>query len=115
MSLVPPYVPQPVDDLALAFPAHAIEMMPAMADIPEEFRQDRGDARPWIKFQQRWFARGLKGVAITAKNGVDKNTALRHLALIQGSYEPQHEHKEAAVAFLASLWLEPVSLPAARS
>ena len=112
MSLKAPYLPQPVSDLELAFPAGRImsDLMPAMADIPEDFRRDQGDARPWIRFQQQWFFRGLKSVAITAKAGIDRAAALRHLAAIQGSYDPQHEHKEAAVAYLASLWLEPVDL-----
>lgn len=117
MSLKAPYLPKPVSDLELAFPAGRImsDLMPAMADIPEDFRRDRGNAREWVRFQQQWFFRGLKTVDIVAKPGIDRSAAIRHLAAIQGSYEPQHEHKEAAVAYLASLWLEPVEISTGRA
>jgi hypothetical protein len=42
------------------------------------------------------------------KEGVDGNLAFRHLSAIQRSFTPKHEHKEAAVAYLASLWFEDV-------
>jgi hypothetical protein len=113
MSLKPPYTPMPVTDIQVAFPADVSDLMPEYEEIPEDFRRECGDARPWIAFQRQWFFSGLRGVEIVAKPGVDKGLALRHLKVIQGSFEPQHEHKEAAVAFLASLWLEQVELPAA--
>jgi len=108
VSLQLPYEPQPVDNVRLAFPASVTDLMPDYNAIPEDFRRGRGGARPWIKFQQQWFFKGLKGVDIRAKDGIDRAAALRHLSTIQGSFEPQHEHKEAAVAYLASLWLEPL-------
>ncbi|TAK93776.1 hypothetical protein EPO05_06940, partial [Patescibacteria group bacterium] len=94
-----------MSDLQVAFPASVADLMPAYDDIPEDFRRNRGEARPWIRFQQDWFFRGLPGAVFTPKDGIDKATAMRHLAVIQGSFEPKHEHKEAAVAYLASLWL----------
>lgn len=106
-----PYTPQPVTDIELAFPANVSHLMPSYEDVPQHYRRDRGEAKPWIAFQRRWFFHGLGGVTITAKPGIDKTAALRHLAAIQGSFEPSHEDKEAAVAYLASLWLEPVRLP----
>ena len=102
--------PQQVSDVDMAFPANVSQLMPTMAEIPEDFRRERGEAAPWVEFQQRWFFKGIRGVTIVAKPGVDKAAALRHLATIQGSFEPQHEHKMAAVAYLASLWFEPVDL-----
>lgn len=111
MSLQPPYVPLPVTDVQLAFPANVLDLMPDYEAIPEDFRRDRGEARPWVKLQRRWFFRGLLGVPIRARDGIDRKQALRHLSAIQGSFEPKHEHKEAAVAYLASLWLEPVYVP----
>lgn len=112
MSLSPPYLPLVFDDLQVAFPANAVDAMPAMADIPEDFHRGWGDARPWVEVQRRWFFQGLKGVTVTARDGIDKTAALRHLSLIQGSWEPKHEHKEAAVAYLMSLWFELIELPA---
>lgn len=105
------YVPQAITDIQLAFPAGVLDLMPSMADIPEDFRLDRGDARPWIKFQQQWFFHGLpKGTTFRVRDGIDRTAALRHLSAIQGSWAPSHEHKQAAVAYLASLWFEEVPL-----
>lgn len=101
-----PYHPQPVDDLRLAFPANVAELMPSYHDIPDDFRRGRGGAAQWVRFQRDWFFRGIKGVKLIPKDGIDPNQALRHLKAIQGSFEPSHEHKEAAVAYLASLWFE---------
>lgn len=109
MSLAQPYAPLPIDDLTLAFPAFVTHLMPAWSDIPEDFREERGDARRWIKFQRDWFFKGVPDAVVTAKEGIDREVALRHLAAIQRSYQPKHEHKEAAVAYLASLWLDVAS------
>ena len=95
--------PQPVTDLQIAFPANLRELMPAMDEIPSEFRRHNGT--PWNRWQAQWFFRGLERFP-DAKDGVDREQALRHLQAIQGSFEPKHEHKEAAVAYLASLWLQ---------
>lgn len=96
--------PVPVDDVFLAFPASVVHLlMPAYADIPDEYKRD---SHPAVEFQQKWFFSGLKADEVPkAKPGVDLNTALRHLRCIQGSYEPKHEHKMAAVAYLADKWL----------
>jgi hypothetical protein len=87
------------------------KLMPPMESIPEDFRRDRGEARKWIALQQQWFFCGLKGYEFISNPGIDKADALRHLGTIQGSFEPKHEHKEAAVAWLMSLWFEDVVPP----
>lgn len=93
-----------IDDVTLAFPAGIKHLMPPYADIPEEFKQHL-DTK-WNRLQSDWFYRGITKLEVTPKPGVNKDKALRHLAAIQGSYEPKHEHKEAAVAFLMSEWFE---------
>jgi hypothetical protein len=40
------------------------------------------------------------------KEGIDRSVAMRHLKCIMSSWEPQHEHKTAGVAYLMSLWFE---------
>ena len=97
--------PQDVDDVLLAFPAQVEHLMPAYEDIPDKFKRS-GDA--WVKFQSDWFFYGLHEPEFTPNKGVDKAKALRHLKAIQGSFEPKHEHKSAAVAYLASLWFKKV-------
>jgi len=88
------------DDIDFVSPMDAL--MPAYEDIPDEFkRQDN----PWVKLQQKWFFHGLAEIP-TAKPGIDLSVAMEHLSTIQRSWEPKHQHKEAAVAYLASLWFE---------
>lgn len=43
---------------------------------------------------------------LTAKPGVDAHKALRAIKAVLGSYEPKHEHKEAACAFMLSEWFD---------
>jgi hypothetical protein len=96
--------PIDVNDLDLAFGGDVKTLMPSYDAIPDDFK--RG-SNPYVRFQQQWFYSGLKKEQIpAAKQGIDQKKALRHLGAIQGSFQPKHEHKEAAVAYLASLWLE---------
>lgn len=101
--------PRPVTNLQLAFPVDLGDLLPPWDLIPEAFRADTDISRPWRTFQRRWFAGLLRQddvAALTARPGVNLNHAARHLAVLQGSFEPRHEHKEAAVAWLASRWFE---------
>ena len=99
-----------VSDADVAFPATVYHLMPEWDKIPEEFRRGwiREDNK-WSKFSSDWFFNGLEKLKVVPKPGVDKDKALRHLACIQGSFEPKHEHKAAAVAYLASIWFDDVS------
>lgn len=96
-------MPVEISDVELAFPAHALDFMPAMEDIPEEFGSF---SNPWAKFVSTWFAFGLGRFSFIPTEGVDPNMAFRQLSAIMGSYQPQHEHKTAAVAYLSSVWME---------
>jgi hypothetical protein len=87
-------------DLDVAFPASVADVMPAYDAIPVEFK--RG-SNPWAQLTSEWFYGGLNGDFVT-KEGIDKSDALRHLKRIMGSFEPKHEHKFAAVAYLMSEW-----------
>lgn len=99
--LEPPYNPVPVSDVEVAFPAMALDIMPALDAIPDEYLH--GNA--WTKFFLDWFAKGLDPeVQFHMAGGIDGATAYRHLQVILGSYAPRHEHKEAAFTFLCSLW-----------
>ena len=98
--------PQEIDDLTLAFPTDVLSLMPDKADIPEDITRRRSK---WCQVASDWFFRGLKNAKWTPKEGIDPNKALRHIGTILGSWEPKHEDKEAAVAYLLSEWFEDVS------
>lgn len=102
--------PREVTDLELAFPANALKLMPSREESEAALdAMPRADRKKWIDFQQAWFFNGLpKSTKVSLKDGVDGEKAFRHLGAIQGSFEPKHEHKEAAVAYLASLWFNDV-------
>ena len=96
---------QEVDDVTLAFPGKISHLCPNLEDIPDEYKDLNGKNK-WVLLQERWFFEGLVGVSFIPKAGVDAEKAFRHLAAIQGSFEPKHEHKMAYVSFLFSEWFE---------
>lgn len=99
--------PKEVDRITAAFPANIIgSLLPKWDEIPEDFRREHGSARAWTELCNRWFAAGLSGQEIVAKDGVDRTIALRHLGACMGSFEPKHEHKISGVAWLMSQWFE---------
>lgn len=105
-------IPKPVaiSDASLAFPAKALDWMPAWEDIPEEF-QTR--ASPWCDLPNTWFTFGLSSrfafqPAMVDGELIDAPMAYRQLQATMGSFAPKHEHKIATVAYLASLWMESV-------
>jgi hypothetical protein len=93
--------PHEVSDVLLSFPGRLGDLLPPMSAIPKEYE----GRRAWVKFQEDWFYSGLKSFP-EAKEGINQREAMHHLKAIQGSFEPKHEHKTAAVAWLASLWLK---------
>ncbi len=95
--------PKDVSDVDMTFPASVKHMMPKWEEIPEEFKRGHGK---WNDLMSDWFDRGLKSLSVTPKEGIDQNKAIRHLSCILRSFEPKHEHKEAAVAYLMSQWFE---------
>ena len=95
--------PALVTRLEMAFPTNVRELMPRMEDIPKEFK-DRNNGTEWNRLFGDWFYNGLESLDLTPKEGIDKEQALRHIQTVMGSWEPKHEHKEAAVAYLLSLW-----------
>jgi hypothetical protein len=102
--------PQEVDDVLLAFPADVMHLMPDPDDCEDALDAlPREEEEKWRSFQRKWFFNGLpENTKVDLKDGIDGDTAFRHLGAIQGSFQPKHEHKEAAVAYLASLWFEDV-------
>lgn len=90
--------------LDVAFPATVRHLMPDPTTLPSNGRFDGLVAT--------WFFRGLQGAEFIAKPGIDAGKALAHLRCILGSFEPKHEHKEAAISFLLDQWFVDVKVPA---
>ena len=94
---------QEIDDVMLAFPANVMNLMPKYEDIPEEFK--RGGTK-WNRLFYEWFFNGLESLELKPKDGVDTQKATRHIRAVMTSFQPKHEHKSAAVAFLLSEWFK---------
>ena len=103
-ALVDKYAkPHHVNDVVLAFPGDLGDLLPPQELIPREFWSTPGPDG-WCSWASEWFFRGLAKFP-EARAGIDENEAIRHLSAILKSFQPSHEHKEAAVAWLASRWL----------
>lgn len=98
--------PHEIDDAEVAFPVGVDHLMPDVNDIPEDINTGRSK---WCQVTSDWFFYGLRKVKWAPKEGIDQIKALRHIGTILGSWEPKHEVKEAAVAYLLSQWFEDVS------
>lgn len=81
-------------------------LMPPYNEIPEEFKD--GNTK-WNRVFNDWFFEGLHKCQWVPKEGIEAKTAVRHIATIMSSFDPKHEHKEAACAYLMSLWFDNVS------
>lgn len=103
-------MPAAIDNVTMAFPTDVVgQLMPPMSEIPEKFRVFFS-REPWTMLASKWFFSGLKGAEFTPAEGIDEKLALRHLIAILRSFEPKHEHKQAAVAYLLSQWFAKVTI-----
>lgn len=93
------FLPKDVDDVTMHF-GGIKGLMPPRESVPDRFTW--GD-----RLFNDWFYRGLKSIELTPKDGIDRDKAVRHIRTIMGSFEPKHEHKEAACAYLFELWFQP--------
>jgi len=102
-------VPVAVDGLQLAFGADLERLLPPWNEIPEKYKDHD---HPMSAVVTRWFFSGLpKGTRFVPRPGIDKNVALRQVATCLRSFEPQHEHKKAGVAYLLDLFFEAINVP----
>ncbi len=97
--------PQEISAVQQAFPGSVVgTLMPPMSAVPDEFKRNR--ANDWSKFVSDWFFHGnpFDKWTVYMRDDVDGQIAFTHLRTLLSSFEPKHEHKEAAVAWLASRW-----------
>jgi len=97
--LQPPYEQQEVSEALTMFPGDVMHLMPEYRSVEVEDK--------WRELQREWFFKGLpKNLQLYPKDGIDPEKAFRHIQCIQGSFQPKHEHKEEAVAFLLGHWFD---------
>lgn len=107
MNLSEPYTPIPVTELDIVFPANVARLMPALEAVPPEFFEHDNE---WNRIASHWFGRGLAdGVTFDMVDGVEGEVAFDHLRCILSSFEPEHNYKIAAVAYLLSTWCTQVA------
>lgn len=100
--------PQEISAVKQAFPADLGDLIPKWEVIPDEFKPGTGGHTEWNKFISDWFFTGWPERGLFSRADVDPEKATIHLATILRSFEPKHEHKEAAVAWLTSRWFAAV-------
>ena len=106
-SKIDPKNPLPFDvnALDLTFGGDMARLMLPHDQIPKDYV----GKEPFVRLQQEWFFTGLGEdtlARLEAKPGIDFDKALRHLAAIQRSFAPKHEHKQDCVAYLFSCWFD---------
>lgn len=96
--------PTDIDQVTMVFPGSVRHLMPSYDAIRDEY--DRGNKWSNRLFSD-WFYSGITSVdGLVPKEGIDKTRALRHIRAVMSSFEPKHEHKEAAVAYLFDKWFD---------
>lgn len=86
------------------------EYMPKWTELPEDFRRERGDAKKWINIVDDLFFYGAKDIRCTVKDPtIEQRDIIRHISMLLSSFEPSHEHKTSAVAYLLSLWCDDIT------
>lgn len=97
--------PTEVSQLDMAFATNVSHLMPSYDEIREQYNPNR--RLPSLRLFRDIFYRGIKSAdGLVPREGIDKNKALRHIRTVMSSWEPKHEHKEAAVAFLFDKWFD---------
>ncbi len=101
--------PHEFSDVQRVFPAQIMEHLPPWEEIPDDFKNESHSA---CNVLPRWMFGDLftkePMASIVGKEGVSAKTIFYHIDTILRSYEPKHEHKEAGVAYMISLWVRSV-------
>lgn len=85
----------------------SIDHIPAWNDIPKEFKHGKTQ---WNDLFNEIFFKGATNLKLAPKQGVDTHKAMAAISSIMRSWDPKHEHKEAACAYLFSEWFTDYSI-----
>ena len=80
------------------------KLMPKWEEIPKDFKHGK---TKWNELFSIWFYRGLEGITLDKIDGLTNEEAtkvVRYIRSFMVSFQPKHEHKEAAVAYILSLY-----------
>lgn len=103
--------PHEINDVDFAFGRDVKVLLPKYKDVPDKFK--RRSCTPENKLVSKlFFLRGSTRYLV-AKEGIDRDKALKHIIACLRSWGPKHEHKEAGCAYLFNLWFTPESIKAA--
>ena len=91
--------PKQLDDVLLAFPAKIEAYMPDQGVDPG---QDLEDVAQGI------FVHGGSCYGFCARDGIDPESACRHLLVVLSSYQFKHERKLRAAGYLIQEWFHTV-------
>jgi len=84
------------------------KIIPKWNNIPEEFK-NMNNTNKWTDIVSKWFFQGLpRDTKFIPKHDIDAKQALVHVSHILQSFEPKHEHKTAACAYLLYLWFDDI-------
>ena len=102
--------PAIITDALLAFPGDVRHLMPPHHTVPAEFT-NMNAVTEWNRFVSHWLFTGnpLKVWDLHLHPEIDGGQAFRHLTAISRSFQPKHEHKEAALAWLLSRWFTAIT------
>jgi len=99
------FLPKPVSDLDVMMGATSVaEILPAAAEFQPFYKSKFADVVTGLFFN------GGSTREWEAKDGVDRDQALRHFKAVLKSFTPSHEVKIAACAFMLSEWFVEESL-----
>lgn len=101
--------PTIVDKVDLAYPANVKHLMPTVGNEPayKGYRENWHHRTTWgFKLFNDLFYNGVEGLALMPKDGVNPEHAMNHILCILRSFQPSHEDKTAACAFLLEHWFE---------
>ena len=99
-------VPLEVSTADLTFGGSMKRLLPGWDDIPDEFKFGKTVEN---EFFSDLFFSGVKNQEFTPREGINTSKALKHVMAIARSFEPAHEHKEAACAYLLNKWFEDIT------
>ena len=83
------------------------ELLPPYDDIPDDFKISFSSNK-WLRFFNDMFFKGIRITKLVVKTGIDKDKAFRHIRIAAQGWDSKHEHKEAGIAYLMSLWFDDI-------